>query len=274
MSTTSKVALVTGGNKGIGAAICRALASSTNPRVHVLLGSRDTSRGQEAVQRLRSEGRDNVDFLPLDIADPTSIQRATDAIKAKWGGLDILVNNAGIAAKGDAFDEDVARTTLRTNYEGTRDVYQHMAPLLRPHARVVNLSSMAGRSALNHMSDSRRQQLMKEDLTIPQLDALMEEFIGDVKAGTWKEKGWPGTAYGVSKAAVSMLTRIQGRDQKDPSVLINCVCPGWVRTDMAGDRAPKSPDEGAKTPVKLALLPETEKTTGRFWEDEQVKGWL
>ena len=274
MSTQSRIALVTGGNKGIGAAICRALASSTNPPIHVLLGARDSARGKEAVQQLRAGGRDNVDFLPLDISDPSSIQQAAATVKEKYGGLDVLVNNAGIASKGDDFNEEIARTTLRTNYEGTRDVYQHFAPLLRPHARVVNVSSMAGRSALKHMSDARREQLMKEELTIPQLNDLMDEFVRDVKEGKWKERGWPGTAYGTSKAAVSMLTRIQGRDQKDPSILINACCPGWVRTDMAGDKAPKSPDEGAKTPVKLALLPQSEKATGKFWEDEQMKPWL
>ena len=274
MSAQPRIALVTGGNKGLGFAICRALAASTNPRVHVLVGSRDRQRGQEAVQQLRSEGRDNVDSLAIDINDPSSIESAAQHLKKEYGGLDILVNNAGIATKGDAFDEDVARTTLATNYYGTRDAYRILSPLLRPHARVVNVSSMAGRSALRKMSDDRRAKLMREDLTQPQLDALMDDFVADVKEGQWKERGWPNTAYGTSKAGVSMMTRIQAREQKDASVAINCCCPGWVRTDMTSKDAPKSPEQGAITPVKLALLPETDKTTGKFWEDEQVKDWV
>ena len=274
MSQPKKIALVTGGNKGIGLAICRALASSTNPRVHVLLGSRDAQRGQQAVQQLQAEGKDNVESLPIDISDESSIAGAAKAVRERYGGLDILVNNAGIATKGDAFDEHVARTTLDTNYYGTRNAYRHFAPLLRPHARVVNVSSMSGRSAMRHMSEERRQQLLAKDLTEQQLDALMEQFVSDVKEGKWKERGWPNSAYGTSKAGVTMLTRIHARDQKDNSILVNCCCPGWVRTDMTSAQAPKSVEEGAVTPVKLALLPETEKTTGRLWEDEQVREFV
>ena len=269
-----KIALVTGANKGIGLAISRALSASKNPRVHVLLGSRDAQRGEVAVQQLKKEGSTNVESISLDISDVSSIQRAAADIRSRYGGLDILINNAGYASKGDAFDADIARRTLATNYYGTRDAFTHFAPLLRPHGRVVNVSSMSGRSALHSMSAERRQQIMDPALTIPQLDALMEEFVRDVDEGKYKERGWPKTAYGVSKAAVTMLTRIQAREQKERSILINSCCPGWVRTDMAGDRAPKSPDQGAITPVKLALLPDGEKTTGRFWEDEQVKDYL
>ena len=269
-----KIALVTGGNKGIGLAICRALAASTNPRVHVLLGSRDPQRGQQAVQQLQQEGRQNVEPISIDISDSASIASAARTVQQRFGGLDILVNNAGIATKGDAFDEHVARTTVDTNYVGTRNAYHHFAPLLRPHARVVTVSSMSGRSAMHRMSDERRAQFLQPDLTKEQLDGLVEEFVKDVKEGQWKERGWPNSAYGVSKAAVTMLTRIQGREQKDASILVNCCCPGWVRTDMTSEQAPKSPEQGAMTPVKLALLPQGDKTTGKLWEDEQVKDFV
>lgn len=105
---------------------------------------------------------------------------------------------------------------------GTRNVYDTFAPLLRPHARVVNVSSMSGRSALRAMSEERRQQFLQPDLTQSQLDGLMDEFVRDVASGQYEQKGWPRTAYGVSKAAVTALTRLQARDASDKSLLVNC----------------------------------------------------
>jgi len=94
-------------------------------------------------------------------------------------------------------------------------------------------------------------------------------FIDDVRRGRWKDAGWPESAYGMSKVGVTMYTRIAARDSVIPNGVINACCPGWVRTAMAGNSATKSPDEGARTPVKLALLDAKESTNGKFWEEEQ-----
>ena len=139
-----RVAVVTGGNKGIGYAVCKALASHTSPPITVLLGSRDEQRGREAVERLRGEQQQYaVDVQPLviDIADQASVTRAADRVAREWGGLDILVNNAGIASKGDAFDEKIARDTLRTNYWGQPHHSPHCWP---PHMPPLTLWSAPG----------------------------------------------------------------------------------------------------------------------------------
>ena len=137
-----RVALVTGGNKGIGYAICKSLSSQTSPPLTVLLGSRDEQRGLEAVARLRSEQQQqqqhsvDVQALVIDIADEASVKRAAERVKQQYGGLDILVSNAGIASKGDAFDENIARDTLRTNYWGhTRPAHTAHLPPHRPRCR-------------------------------------------------------------------------------------------------------------------------------------------
>jgi len=104
----------------------------------------------------------------------------------------------------------------------------------------------------------------------------MNTFIKDVKEGKYADNGWPKTTYGVSKVGLSMYTRILARDNKTKGVLINCCCPGWVRTDMAGPKATKSPEEGAETPVYLCFIADDGKggPTGKFYIDKQIKDWM
>ena len=212
--------------------------------MHVLLASRDEKRGQQAVKQLQDEGLP-VEAIVLDVDSQPSIQQAADSVRRQHGGLDILVNNAGIAFKGDAFDEQVARATIGTNYYGTRHMLSAFSPLMRDGGRVVNVSSMAGRNALRGMSEQRRQQMLKPDLSPTELDGLMEEFIGDVKRGDWKEKGWPKSAYGVSKVSctrsrprVTALLHGCAEMLRDESLLCDgraCCCSGW-RDDADEDQ--------------------------------------
>lgn len=265
---------MTGANKGIGYAISHALAKNQNPPIHVILGSRDQSRGQEASKKLAAEGL-SVSNVVLDIDDEVSISNAKTIIEQEFGGLDILVNNAGMAYKGDTFNEEVCRKTINTNYYGTQRVFDTFYSILNPGARVVNISSSSGTSALRNMSENNRRKFMNPNLTITELNNLMEQFITDVKNGDYKSKGWPKTGYGMSKAGETIMTRIHARDNKDKDIVINCCCPGWVRTDMAGSAAPLSPDEGAETPVKLALLPQSKQApTGEFWRDGKKQSFV
>jgi len=266
----SRIAVVTGANKGIGFAIAKQLAQS--PGIQVILTARDTARGQEAVNQLKEQKAD-VKFHQLDLTDKNSIDQFAAHIKKTYGGLDILVNNAGIAFKGDAFDENVARTTAATNYFGTRDVLDKLLPLVREHGRVVNVSSMAGR--LSILSNELKGKFTDPKLNVEGINNLVNQFIADVADNTYSQKGWPKSCYGVSKVAVTALTTVLARDEtySKNGILINACCPGWVRTDMAGPNAPRTPDEGAKTPVMLALLPPGDTRTGLYWKDEKVREW-
>lgn len=88
-------------------------------------------------------------------------------------------------------------------------------------------------------------------------------------------KGWPDKYYGTSKVGVTALTKIQAREMArcgQEDILVNACCPGWVRTDMAGDKAPLTPDQGAETPVHLALLPPGS-PTGEFWRNKAIAKW-
>jgi len=140
---------------------------------------------------------------------------------------------------------------------------------------VVNVSSMACR--LSQVSEEWQKKFRSPILTEEELISLMDQFVQDVKDGVHKKKGWSNSAYGTSKIAVTALSKIQARAlSQDPreDILLNACCPGWVRTDMAGPRATKSPDEGAETPVYLALLPPNSGAPhGEFVSEKKVQQW-
>ncbi|GFQ87534.1 carbonyl reductase 3 [Trichonephila clavata] len=137
------VAVVTGSNKGIGFAIVKALCSKFEG--NVILTARDEERGKAAVEKLKAEGL-NPEFHLLDISDENSIKTLASFLKNEYGGLDVLVNNAAIAYKmaDPAPFSEQAEKTVQVNFFDTLNVCHHLFPLLRPHARVVNVSSSAG----------------------------------------------------------------------------------------------------------------------------------
>lgn len=273
----TKVAVVTGGNKGIGLAIVRALCKQFEGDVY--LTARDTERGEAAVKDLTSEGL-KPKFQQLDINDISSITRAAAFFKDAYGGVDVLVNNAGIAFKNaDPTPFAIqAEVTLKTNFFATRDMLTQFLPLIKAGGRVVNVSSFVGSRTLNGCSKELQERFRSEDITEDELVGLMQRFVEKTKTEEHKKDGWPETAYGVSKTGLTTLSMILARrlskERPHDEILLNACCPGWVRTDMAGDKAPKSPDEGAITPVYLALLPQgATEPHGRFVSEKEVQQW-
>ncbi|XP_061601496.1 carbonyl reductase [NADPH] 1 [Cololabis saira] len=274
---STRVAVVTGSNKGIGLAIVRSLCKQFQGDVY--LTARDVGRGQEAVQALSSEGLKPL-FHQLDINDLNSIITAAAFFKEKYGEVDILVNNAGIAFKvaDTALFAVQAEVTLKTNFFATRDMLTHFMPLIKAGGRVVNVSSFVGSRTLNQCSPELQQRFRSEDITEDELTGLMQRFVDEAKRGEHKQGGWPETAYGMSKTGLTTLSMILARrlskERPNDGILLNACCPGWVRTDMAGSKAPKSPDEGAITPVFLALLPPgAAGPHGKFVSDKEVQPW-
>lgn len=171
----SKVAVVTGSNKGIGFAIVKGLAKQY-PGI-VYLTARNEELGQKAVKELEAQGL-KVAYHQLDIDNQESIDRFTTYIKEKHQGLDLLVNNAAIAYKvadTTPFMEQ-AKNTVRINFTGTLNLSNALFPLLRPHARVVNVSSRAG--MLNIVKDEEyRKKLISDNLNVNELVGLMSQFV-------------------------------------------------------------------------------------------------
>ncbi|XP_042543135.1 carbonyl reductase [NADPH] 1 [Dipodomys spectabilis] len=277
MSPTKRVALVTGANKGIGFAITRELCRQFSG--DVVLTARDEPRGRAAVQQLQAEGL-SPRFHPLDIDDPQSIRALRDFLLKEYGGLNVLVNNAGIAFKqADPTPFHIqAEVTMKTNYFGTKNVSTELLPLMKPQGRVVNVSSTMSVRALKSCSPELQEKFRSKTITEEELTGLMNKFVEDTKKGVHQQEGWPNTAYGVSKIGVTVLSRIHARklneQRSGDKILLNACCPGWVRTDMAGPTATKSPEEGAETPVYLALLPpDAEGPHGQFVTEKKVEKW-
>ena len=240
MTDDIRVALVTGGNKGIGLEIARQLAQAG---VRVIIGARDNGRAQKAVDDLAAQGL-AAQSVRLDLDDEQSITAAATTFAAEHGRLDILVNNAGIfdAADGPPSTASLAavRRVMETNFLDTLAVTQAMLPLLRaaPAGRIVNLSSSLGSLTLN--GD-------------PSSTYYSQRFIG----------------YNASKAALNMLT-IQLREElRDTPIVVNSVSPGFVKTDLTG-YGTITPEEGARLPVRFALGGEE---SGRFVEAAGETPW-
>lgn len=234
---TQPVAIVSGGNRGLGLETCRQLA---NKGLRVILTSREASQGTAAVQQLAEQGL-QVDFLPLDVTQEASIQQLKTTVMDKYGRIDVLVNNAGIFPDPKdpwtAFASRVEdlRSAMETNVYGPFRLCQLLIPLMQQqrYGRVVNLSSGMGQ---------------------------LSEMNGGVPA------------YRLSKTALNAVTRIFADETKGSNVLVNSVCPGWVRTDMGGAEAERDVAQGAETIVWLATLPDNG-PTGGFFRDKKPISW-
>ncbi|MEM0962849.1 MAG: SDR family oxidoreductase [Bacteroidota bacterium] len=235
--STPIVSLVTGANRGIGLGVARQLAQRGH---HVLLGSRDLDAGREAAETVRREVSDAlVQAVQIDVTKASDVEALVDTLQQSPGRLDVLVNNAAIDYDTDQHvltaDLDRVERVWTTNTLGPWRLAQALSPFLResPHGRLVNVSSEAGA-----------------------LHAL--------RTGT--------PAYSHSKAALNAITIMLSAALKDDGVLVNAVCPGWVRTDMGGPNAHRSVEEGAASVVWAATLPD-DGPRGGFFRDGKPLDW-
>jgi carbonyl reductase 1 len=168
-------------------------------------------------------------------------------------------------------DANVVKTTLNCNYYKTLEACHAFLPLLKPTGRIVNVASMSGH--LNKYSDEVRNRFLSSK-TEDDVTSIMKDFASAVEAGKEKEAGFPSAAYAVSKAGLIGGTRALARTEKEKGsqVLINCCCPGYVNTDMTKGNGTKTPDDGAQTPVLLAIQ-DVQGKTGTFWQSEKEIEW-
>lgn len=212
---TTKVAIVTGANKGIGFAIVRGLCKRFDGVVY--LTARDVERGKNAVQELEKEGL-KPNFHQLDVTDKQSLEVFRDYLKSKYDGIDVLVNNAAIAFKNSATEPASvqAEQTLFVNYFALLSTCDVLFPLLKPGARVVNVSSSAGHLT-KIPSKELRNKFTDPSLTVSQLSKLMQSYIDSAKQETQVAE-WGKSSYAVSKVGVTALTMIQQRLLADKGV--------------------------------------------------------
>jgi NAD(P)-dependent dehydrogenase (short-subunit alcohol dehydrogenase family) len=253
-----ETALITGANKGIGHEVARQLAAKG---FHVFVGARNARAGRKAAQQIATQGRarsatasathersdagraalqagGKASFLEIDVDDNDSVTNAAREFSNIEDHLDVLVNNAGIVADGDEaileIGDDLFRKTLETNTLGPLRVTRAFLSLLRKSKapRVINVSSSSGQ--LTDGAD-----------------------------------GWA-PAYSISKTALNGVTSQLASAL--PKFAVNSVCPGWVRTDMGGENANRSVEEGAETIVWLATEAPRQ-LTGKFLRDRKEIPW-
>lgn len=241
--TKKRQALVTGANKGIGLAIARGLAQEG---MCVWIGARDQVRGELAVAQLSQEGHD-VNFLQLDVADEESVRNAAQSLSAKIEALDVLINNAGIAVDMTLPPSQIRMEDMKAVFEvnlfGPVRVTQAFLPLLKAakQARIVMMGSGVGSLAL-----------ITDPTSIFSTVNLLD--------------------YTASKVALSAVTVSFAKELEPLGIKVNVVEPGHVRTDLNGNSGFLTPDEGAVTAIKMALL-DANGPTGGFFGSHGRQPW-
>ena len=227
----TKTALVTGGNRGIGFAITQGLL---NKGYQVIITSRSFDKAKQAAEKLNSTSQ--VIPVGLDVADDNSINQAFKTIESQIDKLDVLINNAGIYSDEGVnilnIDRELLDKTLNTNTFGAIRMVQEFLPLLKKSAdaRIVNVSNGYG-----------------------EIDGLSANV----------------PSYCLSKLALNGATIMLSQALRSQNIVVNAICPGWVKTDMGGDSAPRTPEQGADTAVWLATEASPNET-GKYWRDRKV----
>ncbi|NLR91188.1 SDR family oxidoreductase [Flammeovirga agarivorans] len=242
-----RIALVTGANKGLGFETARQLGAKG---IKVLMASRDKSKGETAVEKLKSEGLD-VELVQLEVTSNSEIKTLKGYIESQYGKLDILVNNAGIMHQdeplGTNTSENISSSTLQNtfdvNFFSVVNLTQELLPLLKKSdaGRVVNLSSILGSNTVQ----------------------------SDTESPYYSVKPF---AYDASKAALNSFTVHLAAALEGTNVNVNSAHPGWVKTDLGTDGAPMEVVDGAKTSVSLSLEEETD-FNGKFIHMGEEVAW-
>lgn len=225
-----KIILVTGGNRGIGLAICKQLADMGHK---VIMGSRDLAKGKKAAESIKGD----IHVRHLDVTKEVDIKNLAMNFRDHFGKLDVLINNAGLLIGNKGTTEvniDEVKRIMEANFYGPWRLSQVLLPLLKnsKEGRIINMSSAMGA-----------------------WDSLTDGYAG----------------YRLSKTSLNALTVQMANELSASGIKVNAMSPGWVRTDMGGEEAPLSVDEGADTATWLATAETI--PTGKFFRDRQEISW-
>ncbi|KAK0320863.1 hypothetical protein LTR82_008181 [Friedmanniomyces endolithicus] len=267
-----RIIIVTGANRGIGRAICDLIL--TKPDLAPLKLYAATRSGDDLGLGSRNDETRQVLYPKLDIADRESVRAFASDVKLH-GRVDVLINNAGVNLDNQ-YNYENAKRTVDVNYHGTLDMCQTFIPLLVPQARIVNLSSVG--SSLKPYSAAMQARFRNPSNSIEDLNQLAEEYLEAVHTHSETAHGFPPPrqSYSLSKALLNALTAPLARSH--PALTINCCCPGWVSTDMGrlvGSRTvqpPKTPEEGARIPMRLGFGADLGGVRGAYWANGSVRG--
>lgn len=271
----AKHILVTGGNSGIGLALCKLLSTGTQPdseyptpvppACYVYMGARDPTKGQAAMKSITDKFPDaasKMEVLQIDVADDASCTAAAAALKAKGITLYALVNNAGLGlGQEEAASADTDKI-LNVNLYGPKRVTEALVGLIDPtEGRIVNTSSGVAGMYMKGQSDSLKMTLSNPDITMEELNATIKDQVAAGNVGM-------GKGYGISKAAVNALTLIQAKTY--PNLKVVCLSPGFIATPMASAFGAKIPPEGGCVSSLVCLFNPV--TSGYYYGSDGVRG--
>ena len=258
--------LITGANKGIGLATVAKLLDSYD-ETFLLLGSRDSKKGQEALNSLvdsQPEWKDRLDLIQIDVGQDVSVKSAAEEVAKKFGRtsspLYAIVNNAGIGNPKLGLNK-----ILQVNTYGPKRVCDAFLPLLDPSiGRVVNVTSASGPTYLAGCSEEVKKILTSPEVSWTEIEEFMAECLklNREPEQTTDQGSGIDSAYGISKACTNGYTIYLARE--NPKLTINACTPGFIETDLtrpmveANSKSPaemgmKSPEEGASASIFLLM---------------------
>ncbi|KPJ19288.1 Carbonyl reductase [NADPH] 1 [Papilio machaon] len=238
----NKVAIVTGANKGLGFALVKELCDKLDGIVY--LTSRDEKRGIEATEKIKQLG-----YYP------------------KYHQLD-----AGILFLKDAKESKYvqAEQTILINFTALVNFTEAMLPFIADGGKIVNISSSSGHLS-RIPSGQLREKISSPNLTLKELQSLMNDYLEAVKVNKDIEDGWGDSPYVVSKVGVNAYTFLLNRRLANRGIKVDCVHPGYVISDMTRGSGNVSPEEAAKVVIKVAL--DSENGGRYFWHNGDVVPW-
>ena len=273
-STNLRTVIVTGANKGIGYSIVETLLQGETP-YDIILAARNVKLGEEAQASLAQKHPSSVSkvtFRQLNIDDVASVDEFVDWIKsARHGKVDVLVNNAGIADPKETIETKI--NTLNTNFLYTVRLTEKVLPYLATDGKVIMVSSGYGR--IDRQKGEAAQLLENNELTREQLFEGVNRLVEKTKEGKQTELGWSEDAYGASKALLNAYLRFVLVKELKGDQQGFTLCPGWCKTDMGGQTATSTSEEGAATPVYLINLPfkRDDNFNGKFFTKSAVRSF-
>ena len=280
-----KVIAVTGGYRGLGYSILELLCQSSEIKNKVLiLTSRKRDLGHEAVEKLKKEypsAKSSLFYYHLDVSHGDSVSKFIGHMQSDFGHISVLYNNAALLHRNPPLqkrDTEIVEI-FKTNVWGLIDLTEEALPIIKYGGHIINMSSRLGQLRFSHQLQER---FLDEHLNLDKLHHLYKEYHDSylkdnlVKDG-WDDKNQHYGSYSISKVFVNAYTRILDHrlKKKGINIKVNSVCPGWCKTDMGGEDAPRHPIKGAETPVWLESFPEekNDSLSGNFYADKKIINW-